>query len=63
MLSVFYGEDIDNTIYSIEFINNTVTADSEGKLALMVAGQRLALPRFFFERLYLGKDTQKEPFV
>ena len=56
MLSMFYSEDIKDRFSGIDFINNTIVPDPEGKFHFMVSNQWFAFIGFVFKRFDLFKD-------
>ena len=54
MLAMFYGEDIENMVGGINFIDDEIVSDPEREFALVVCDQRLAFMRALFKRFPLA---------
>jgi len=57
---MFYGEDIDNMVGGINFINDAIVPDPEREFSLVVCDKRLALIRTALKRFNLLDYSMKK---
>lgn len=57
VLSVLDGENVNDMLCGIEFVNNSISSHSQGKLTFVVARERLALGGKCAQRFYFCNDS------